>query len=348
MLIDWVTVRIGLEHLTAAQREACAQLGDRICRYCPQTGEVRYEMQSWDSIRSDTHQISIRCTTDLWIQGSPARLMADGDAVFGAGASRALDLRGCVGRMIQFVGDYLGTGVLPSVESQNEHGFPHWIVSRIDVTGNLMLGSQQQVFQALEILRNCEGGRYKVSQQKGETVYWSHGSKHRSGKAYAKGQHLATMQKKPDYTGRVYTAAEIEAARRLLRLELSLKREFLNRHNWHSLTPADLESQWRDYFERMIGGAEMRDDADLKTRIINAAPSEGQGKAAFGCWSMIQAQGWEHARDCYSKPTWYRHLKVLRSAGLGDADISAGKVVALRQKIIEAQLVSNWQQAAAA
>lgn len=98
----------------------------------------------------------------------------------------------------------------------------------------------------------------------------------------------------------------------------------------------------------MIGGAEMANDSSLQANILNAAPTEGQGKAAYGCWAMIQSQGWEKARDCYTKTTWYRNLKILRSAGLGDADISAGKVVALRQRIIEAQAVSSWSELLAA
>lgn len=339
MLLDWVTVRVNLEHCTPEVRHAAAQLGDRICRYCPKTGDIVYETQAWDSIRSDSHQVSIRCTGDLWIQGSPARLMGDGCAVFGSGASHALDVLGCVRRMIAFVTDYLAAGSLPPAEN--------WLVTRVDVTGNLMLGSQAEVVQALSILRNCEGGRYRVSQQAGDTVYWSHRSKHRSGKAYAKGPHLAYTMKKPDYTGRQYSPLEIANAMKLLRLELSLKREFFARNDWRTLTPQQLESEWRSYFERMIGGAEMANETELKDRILAAAPTEGQGKAAYGCWAMIQSQGWEKARECFSKPTWYRHLKILRSAGLGDADISAGKVVALRSKIIEAQMVDDWSQLAA-
>jgi II/X family phage/plasmid replication protein len=339
MLLDWVTVRVPLIECSEAVRLAAMELGDRIQRVCPKSGLIRYEIQAWDSVRSDSHQIAVRATGDLWIQGSPARLMGDGCAVFGSGASAALDLRACVDRMIQFVRDYLGAGDLPPTGD--------WLVTRVDVTGNLRLKSLEDVRASLGILRNCEGGRYRVSQQQGDTVYWSHGSKHRSGKAYAKGPHLSHCMRKPDYTGRQYTFPEIESAGRLLRLELSLKREFFSRNPWLSLTPEMLISEWKTYFERMIGGAEMANDTDLKKAIFNAAPTDGQGRAAFCCWNTIQAQGWERARECFPKTTWYRNLKILRSAGLGDADISAGRVVALRQRIIEAELVSDWSQIAA-
>lgn len=339
MLIDWVTVRVDLSMCSEEVRQAARDLGDRICRYCPKTGDVVYETQAWDSIRSDSHQIAVRATSDLWIQGSPARLMGDGCAVFGSGASLALDIQGCVSRMIAFVADYLGAGALPHID--------HWIVSRIDVTGNLKLGSHAEVLQALSILRGCEGGRYRVSQQAGDTVYWSHKSKHRSGKAYAKGPHLQYCMKKPDYSGRQYSPLEIASAMKLLRLELSLKREFLSRNDWRTLTPQHLQKEWRQYFDRMIGGAEVSNEEDLKQKILEVAPTEGQGKAAYGCWCMIKSEGWEKARECFSKTTWYRNLQILRSAGLADADISAGTVVALRKRIIDAEIVNHWSQIAA-
>lgn len=339
MLIDWVTVRVPLDLCSAEVRAAAALLGDRIQRYCPVSGELRYETQAWDSIRSDSHQIQTRATVDLWIQGSPARIMGNGCAVFGSGPSAALDLKACVQRMIAFVQSYMGAGDLPSWE--------HWLVTRVDVTGNLRLESLAEVREALAVLRNCEGGRYRVSQQAGDTVYWSNRSKMRSGKAYAKGPHLAHVMKKPDYTGYSYSPAEIAAASKLLRLELSLKREWFSRNEWASLTPSDLAKEWHDYFDRMIGGAEVSNENELKKRIEQAAPTDGQAKAAYGCWCMIQSQGWERSREFFTKTTWYRNMKILRDAGLGDADLSAGQVVQLRRRVIEAQMVTDWAQIAA-
>lgn len=338
MLIDWVTVRVPMQFLSEEAREAARQLGDRVCCYCPKTGQVRYESQRWESVRSDSHQVAIRAGTDLWIQGSPARVIGSGCAVFGSGASAALDLPGCVDRMIAFVSGHLGAS-LPH--------WSHWIVSRVDVTGNLELDSLAEVRQALAVLRDCEGGRYRVSQQAGDTVYWSHLSKLRAGKAYAKGPHLLYLMKSPKYEGHRYTPDELAHAARLLRLELKLGREWFARNPWKEASPAQLREEWESYFLRMIGGAEVEADNDLQQRIISAAKTEGQGRAAYGCWVMIQNEGWERAREFFSKPTWYRHLKILRSAGLGDADISAGQVVPLRRRVLEARLVTNWSQLAA-
>lgn len=342
MLIDWVTCRVPLLDLSAPVRDALRLLGDRVLCYCPKSGEVRYESSKWDSVRSDSHQIAVRVGSDLWIQGSPARVVGAGDAVFGAGVSASLDLVGCVAAMVRFVAIKFGV-VLPPAN--------HWIVSRVDVTGNLLLPSLADVRTALTILRGCEGGRYRVSQQAGDTVYWSHTSKMRSGKAYAKGPHLTYMTRKPDYSGYPYTSFDIESANRLLRLELSLRREFWARNDWQQANPDFLRAQWRDYFDRMIGAADMT-TADLRERVIDTAlhtgRTENQGKAAYACWCVIQSQGWEAARDMYSKTTWYRHLQILRRAGLGDSDIAAGNVVPLRRRVLDAQLVTCWSDLHAA
>lgn len=349
MLIDWVTVRIPYAAMAPETARQLLELGDRIRRFDPRTGEVVYETMAWDSIRSDSHQISVRAGSDaFWIQGSPARIMGDGCAVFGSGASAALNLPGCVDAMRLYVQQMQGLPLPPDLSQ--------WIVSRVDVTGNLLLGSLEEVRAALKILRDCEGGRYRVSAQAGDTVYWSQTSKLRSGKAYAKGPHLEYMNKKnartalaePGYRYMEYTQSDIEKANRLLRLELKLAREFWARNEWQTFDSEDLKLQWTDYFSRMIGSAEMTDDKDLKGRIMSAATTEGQGRAAYGCWLLIQSEGWERARESFAKSTWYRNLKILRAAGLGDADISAGTVVPLRRRVFEARLVSSWPDLRAA
>lgn len=337
MLLDWITARVPMDMLSPEAREKARGLGDRVCCYCPKTGDVRYESSKWDSVRSDSHQVVSRASSDLWIQGSPARVVGDGDTVFGAGASRALDVVGALRRMVAFLAGQLECA-LPDAD--------YWIVSRVDVTGNLLLGSLADVRTALSILRGVEGGRYRVSSTAGDTVYWSNQSKLRKGKAYAKGPHLRHLLQKQTYTGRRYEESELKFAERLLRLELTLGREWFARNPWKEVTAQRLRVEWEEYFGRMIGGAEMVEDDDLKTRIIKSADSEGKGKAAYGCWLMIQNEGWERARESYSKTSWYRHIQILRAAGLRDADISAGRVVQLRRRIIEAQLVTSWASAA--
>lgn len=373
MLIDWVTARVPIQFLTDQAREKALTLGDRIQRYCPLTGDVRYESIAWDSIASDSHQINIRASGhDFWIMGSPARIMGDGCSVFGCAASARLDLQGCVDAMRLFVMQHCNIE-LPADLSL-------WTVSRVDVTENLLLDSLTEVRDALRILRDCEGGRYRVSQQAGDTVYWSQKSKLRKGKAYAKGPHLSYQMSRTGYTGRQYTPDDISRANRLLRLELTLGREYFNRNDWRKCDADCLRVQWHDYFDRMIGGAEVTTDDDLKQRITAAAQvinenefekaltnwrerrvkalalgkpqppkpclrnPDNSARSAYGAWLLIQSEGWERARESFTKTVWYRHLGILRAAGLGDADISAGKVVPFRRKVLEARAVCSWQE----
>lgn len=194
MLIDWLTARVGYSAFPVPDWIKLTLLGDRIMRYCPRSGEVSWETSAWDSIRSDSHQIAFRVTGDsVLIQGSPARVCGKGDAVFGSGPALALDLTGCLNRMIRFVSGIVG------VEMPSDLRL--WTVTRIDITGNILLDDLAAVRIALRILRECEGGRYRVSQQAGDTVYWSHQSRLRSGKAYAKGPQVEYMISRKGYTG---------------------------------------------------------------------------------------------------------------------------------------------------
>lgn len=47
----------------------------------------------------------------VWMQGSPARVIGDGDALFGSGAAAALDLPGCVLRMRHMLSRALDLGI---------------------------------------------------------------------------------------------------------------------------------------------------------------------------------------------------------------------------------------------
>lgn len=347
MLIDWLTLRINVDFLGFDMLRELTDKQDKILRISG-SGEMVWETTAWDSIRSDSHQISFRVSSNfIWIQGSPARIIGDGDNVFSSGACSALDLVGCSRAMVRFVSKHLGV-VLPS-------DVKLWLLSRVDVTQNLDLGGLPQVRQALAILRDCEGGRYRVSQQAGDTVYWSHKSRLRSGKAYAKGAHIAyqMLKHKPGDTGRIYSIEEIALANSLLRLELKLGSQYWRERTekpWYEFTAEDLKDEWQSYFSRMIGGAQIMKDENIYDRILDVVekkkdgkPKETQAKAAYALWLMIKSEGWQKARDYTSKTRWYFNLKILHKAGLSDADISSGKVVQFRQNIILARRVDTWQ-----
>ena len=64
-------------------------------------------------MRSDSHGVAFQVGSDrLRFQGSPARAIGDGDAVFGAGAARASDVGGCVEAMCALLGPGLGVSTV--------------------------------------------------------------------------------------------------------------------------------------------------------------------------------------------------------------------------------------------
>ena len=159
------------------------------------------------------------------------------------------------------------------------------------------------------------------------------------------------MNKKPDYLIQ-YTENQLRAAEKLLRLELTLGAQWFRRHcpggSWEEITSFQLADEWDKYFSRMIGNTEIVNQETLIQRLKDVAPTAGRAKAALSTWSLIQAYGWEKARELNTKSTWYRNLALLHAAGLGDADISAGIIVAFRQRVIECNAVTSWDELLAA
>lgn len=337
MLIDWLSLR--LDSSSCPDWGGWLRLrewGDRILRYCPRTGETRWEVTAWDSIRSDSHQLAIKAGGgSFYVQGSPARVMGSGDTVFGAGDA-GRDIVQCASMMIAFAARLVYVDPAPH--------YRLWHLTRADITANYLLPSLAGVRVALSELRNVEGGRYRVSQQAGDTVYWSHLSRHRAGKAYSKGPHLRHLLKQSTYTGCRYTDSDLDLADRLLRLELRLGSKWFYQLPipWYRLSWDNLKEQHDEYFLRMVGVEGLEGvDMGFLDQFIKVAKTPAQGRGAARSWALVQAMGWQAARDMIPKSTWYLHQKIWKAAGLGDADISAGRVVSLRRPLIM-HPVSSW------
>lgn len=341
-MIDWITISTPVESFPVEYWEILLSQNDRISRFNPQTGDVRYEIAAWDSIRSDSHVISacVSAAMGVRVQGSPARIIADGDNVFSSGASAAEDLTGCVERMISFYLGKLGIPFRPPLAA--------WKVTRVDVTRNFKLDSLAEVRQGLTWLRNAEGGRYRVSQQAGDTVYWNHTSQYKKAKAYAKGPQLVRQSREKDYRGREYSQGEITLASHLLRLELTLFRRHWEKNlhvlDWREITPELLNVEWHKYFDSLIGQTVMNDE-QLKNNIFAVAKTPGQGKAAYLMWFSIKSMGWELAKENQTTSTWYRNLGILKAAGLKVTDIGNGKIIPFRvQKLVTGLQVNSWAE----
>src|SRR5699024_4667776 len=133
----WLTIEVPFDLLLESDVEIVRGMSDTIRRFCPATGEVRWETSAWESVRSDSHQIAVKAGAEsLRVQGSPARCMGDGDTVFGH-ELHSMDIRECAASMLEFAFGMCGLGRF-SVP------FEHIIVTRIAVTGNLVLGSLAQ------------------------------------------------------------------------------------------------------------------------------------------------------------------------------------------------------------
>ena len=341
MLIDWLTLKLDERHLSEDSIRLLRSRADRIIRISAVSGEQIYETQAWDSIRSDSHTITIRMASDsLFICGSPARVIEDGDAVFGNGSSSKLDLYGCIDAMRCFVSKQTDI-VLPA---------PHFFkVTRIDVTDNLKLDNQNQVLEALDILNRTDGGRYKVSNKAGNSIYWGSKSRRFKGKAYAKGEHLRYLMNLKSYEGKQYSIRQMAAADRLLRLELTIGAQTLRQFtHWSDLSPADLANYHTHYFGRMIGDSEMTDIDKLYAKLLQVCPTKRRAKSALNFFSFIRANGLRSAKQHFSPSTFYHHQSYLKQAGLADADISTGEIVTLRRKVLECQSVNSWSDLMAA
>lgn len=177
-------------------------------------------------------------------------------------------------------------------------------------------------------------------------MYWNSTSKIKKGKAYAKGPHLRVVCAKKDYSGCVYSDFQFSCVDRLLRLELTLGTHWFSRQvgvPWFEVSADQFREQWQAYFMRMMGDHEVTSESVL-SRLESVALTKGQAKATLGFWGLVQAYGWEQSKEMVSRASWYRHVKILRAAGFSDLDISHGKVVSLRTKMIQCQEVHSWDE----
>lgn len=280
-------------------------------------GELEWRVWARESIRSDSHQLTLHVGERLELYGSPARSAGLPHNVFGSG-----DLAECARSHLDLASSVLGCS-LPSVG---------WHVSRVDVTSNYDLGSAAGVRQALAVLRHASGGRY-ILRDAAESVYWGkRGAGGRSGKAYAKGPHMAREVS----AGRaVLSFDELGLCDRLLRLELTLGRVALRRLGifdpFGSVDGSLFDAEHERFFSALVGGCEVVSMDSLADRVLVVAGSRGSAHAALATLARVRVEGVEVVRASMPSRTWHRHKKVLFGAGLSWADLASGRVVELRR-----------------
>ena len=321
MLIDWLTLSVDITHLGERVRNHLSGLQDIILRVTPE-GERVWATPARESIRSDTHAFTYIYGSSFRLMGSPARIMGDAaDNVFGS-----LNILDNFRHMISFAEYYLRCD------------FPRdpklWNCSRIDVTANYDLLSLCNVQTALNYLRHTEGGRYQV-RTSAETCYWSPRSRYFSGKAYAKGPHMRYQMKKR----RIFLSNEdLGLLDRLLRLELRVGSNFFTKTGlrWYELTADKLREIHAEYFGRFVGSVEVEvgDMNQVRDKIMQVAPTQSQGQQAYMTWELIKLRGVNEAKRQFKPWTWYRHIRILKTAGISWADFQAQNIVPFRRKMI--------------
>jgi len=331
-MIDWITLKLANDKIPDKARSALASDQSFIMQIAPD-GSITWMRPCRESVRSDSHQITVELIGDLMIYGSPARVgLQRVDNVFGSG-----DPVECANRMIQFV---------CMVKDIQLPDCTEWTCSRMDITHNYDLGDLVNVKTALEMLRHVEGGRYQVK-TKAESVYWSERSTFRSGKAYSKGMHMAYLAQR----GRAFLdAQELILCQALLRLEMKLARHFWKRQAkkaWYLYTENELDLEHDRYFGKLVGDVEVTENMDMQDRMIKAALElgfkEGQGKQAAMSWAVIRSEGYQYWRDHCASRTYYRHQKIMRQAGLSFGDFAARNVIPIRRRrIVLSNPVRCW------
>lgn len=345
MLLDYLSLTVSPD-LVEDQEALHAYLArcPHLARYIPSTGEVEWDIACRQTLRSDTHAITVYVGSEIQITGSPSRSMGLGNNVFGT-----LDIKKAAKAHIAAAEKVLGFKLPKNLLVYR--------VIRVDVTCNYYLGGIHEVRQMLAYLRQSDGGRYKVQSDDPESVYWSKKSRYRSGKAYCKGSHLLYQLKRGECS---IPLDYLQLAQGLIRLELKLGghwwRELSGKH-WTKFTPEDFLREYEAYFSGLIGTPEVVDMLDVRTalnelvgrtdilstknRVVEI--TEGLVSSAHRTWCVIQSMGHKHAKASMPKTTWYRHLKLLNAAGLAWGDIAIGQISPIRRRpLILSEPVRSW------
>jgi len=344
-LIDWLTLRLPLEEIeNAGLRARLSQCLNSL--HCANSdGEILWSKKvlDVDALRSDSIGLFWQIQNDgkrefLVIGGSPATI-EHGNNVFGS-----FDIRAGAGVLIRAASIELGA-ILPA-------DFGLWQCRRIDITGNFALPDSASVKQALRQLSIADGGRRKASNDSrgGDSVYWNPTSDLVKGKAYAKGPQLRRLVR----MGKVEVSPErLDLADRLLRFEHTRGARWFRRlaeagSNWFDLSSDQLIGFFMEFFGRVVGGVEVaemeRYELVNRIRAVNDC-SEHQAESAFTTYRNIRADGFDVTKGYMSARTWYRHLKMLRNAGINDADLTSGNVVHFRPvRVVLAQPVGSWDE----
>lgn len=337
-MIDWLTIAIDASIFDRQVMAEILKNRDRVLRIDGVTGETKWETVAREEVRSDDHHVNVSFGSRLTISGSPARV-SHLHNVFGS-----LDIKQCALDMINFVSVHHKM-IIP-------RNLKLWSCSRIDVTTNYDMGSLAIAQQAIDFLKPLKCGQQKTATFD-TSCCWGYGSCLHSGKAYLKGPHIRKLiSRKTAFL----SDSELQKADRLLRLEYSIRRLLIRRIressalNWYDFTPEFLLEMHQQYFSKFISTVEVTDMCDIKEKLLKNVgpecgqiPTQGQALSAYACYNAIRLHGMARAKEDFTKRSWHRHIKNLKSIGIVAADLQPMNVVPLKRRPIYLdQPVSSW------
>lgn len=342
-LIDWLTLRLPISAKThPALFQRVASFAGHIVS-CDSRGEVIWTKKSLDidALRSDSPglywQLTGDGTSDVLVIGASPASLEHGLNVWGS-----FDIKHCAQVLINHAAKALQS-LLP--------GFDQWQCRRIDVTANYALPDAVSVKTALSQLLITSGARRRPSSKgSGDTVYWNPSSDLSKGKAYHKGPQVLHLWKK----NKLETLPEnIDLLNQVIRLEHTrgakwFRRLIENGRKWQDLTQQNLIDLHTEFFSPLIGiGIEVKNME--RTQIVEAIMkanecTEQQARAAFNTYRSIRDDGYYTIKESMAKATFYRHQKMLRTAGITDAHLHTASIIPFPKVRFElARPVANWE-----
>jgi II/X family phage/plasmid replication protein len=307
-MIDWVTANIPFSHAPLN--------GGAVVKVTPD-GDIEWETPCRVKVAgSHSQSITVRSqgsdgqgrASELVISGNPSKYL-QGHNVFGSD-----DLRGLVTDTFLMICSVLGIDA-PAATLSALHGGDYRL-TRVDVNYMYSLGTQGNVKTWLRAAEYKSKTRHGRPASKAGTLYWGKHSRRWSLKAYSKYEeiHAPGDHKLPDA---FHSTPIKDFAEDKLRIELTLRAKLLDEidysvaKKWRLDTPSKL---FGDYIKRI----EMNEQIALSTDLINELPTKV--RSTYISWK----EGY-NPRDILSKPTFYRHRKILLDHGI-DINLAVEKI----------------------
>jgi len=307
-MIDWVTANIPFVHTPLN--------GGSVVKVRPD-GEIEWEAPCRVSVSgSHSQSITVRSqgaagagkAAELVISGNPAKYL-QGHNVFGSD-----DLRQLVLDTFLTACSVLGIKSTAPALSTLLNG--DYRLTRVDVNYMYSLGTQANVRSWIRAAEYKSKTRHGRPSSKAGTLYWGKHSRRWSLKAYSKFEeiHASGDHKLPE----AFQNTPIkEFAEDKLRIELTLRGKLLDElhystaKSWSHDTPSKI---FGEYLKRI----EMNEQIALSTDLIDALPMKV--RSTYINWK----EGY-NPREFLSKPTFYRHRKILLDHGI-DINLAVEKV----------------------